>query len=140
LGRSKIILKMTEKQEIYKCAICGNIVEVLDNGVGTLVCCNQNMNKMEEKISEEGNEKHKPILEKNEEGVEVKVSSIPHPMEDKHFIEWIEITTKNGTSKKFLKPGEKPEKKFPVGTEIIKVRSYCNIHGLWKNDAPEFSN
>ena len=97
---------VTKKAEIYKCSVCENLIEILHKGAGTLVCCEKEMIKMEEKISEEGNEKHKPILEKNEKGVEVKVSSIPHPMEDSHFIEWVEITTNKGTSKKFLKPGE----------------------------------
>jgi superoxide reductase len=125
---------MAKKSEIYKCSVCGNIIEILHEGAGTLTCCEKEMIKMEEKTSEEGNEKHKPILEKNDEGVAVKVSSIPHPMEDSHFIEWVEITTNKGTSKKFLKPGEKPEEKFPVGEEVIKVRSYCNLHGLWKGE------
>ena len=131
---------MTTLNEIYKCEICGNIIEVLHEGPGTLVCCGKPMNHMPEQSKGKYAEKHAPVIEKNEDGIKVKIGKVEHPMEDKHFIEWIEITTKNGTSKKFLKPGEKPEKKFPVGTEIIKVRSYCNIHGLWKNDAPEFSN
>ena len=125
--------KMTNKSEIYRCEICGNIVEVLHEGAGTLVCCGQKMTLQSEKIEDEGNEKHKPVIEKNEEGVEIKVGSIPHPMETEHFIEWIEISTEKGESKKFLKPNEKPEAKFPVKTENIFARAYCNVHGLWKN-------
>jgi superoxide reductase len=122
---------MTQKNQVYKCEICGNIVEVLHEGAGELVCCGQPMKLQEEKIQEEGNEKHKPVIEKNEEGILIKVGSVSHPMEENHYIEWIEIFTDKGRSKKFLKPGEKPEVFFPVKTENIKAREYCNVHGLW---------
>ena len=128
---------MTNKKEIYKCEVCGNIVEVLHDGVGTLVCCGQPMNLMKEKIEEEGNEKHIPIVQENEEGVNVKVGSVEHPMTPEHHIEWIEISTENGESKKFLTPDDKPEANFPVKNKNIKTREYCNIHGLWKNDEKE---
>jgi superoxide reductase len=124
---------MTEKKQIYKCEVCGNIIEVLHDGVGTLVCCGQPMKLMEEKIKDVGNEKHVPIIEKNEEGVKVKVGSVPHPMTEEHHIEWIEISTEKGESKKFLKPGESPESLFPVKNKNIKSREYCNLHGLWKS-------
>ena len=125
---------MTKKREIYRCEICGNIVEVLHEGVGTLVCCGQPMKFIEEKTKEEGNEKHVPVIQTNEEGVEVKVGSIPHPMTEEHHIEWIEISTENGESKKFLKPTDLPEAKFSVKNKEIKSREYCNIHGLWKDN------
>ncbi len=145
---------MTKKRETYKCEICGNIVEVLHESVGTLVCCGQQMKlqkensidaeRLHEKISSLGNmknpsevvslkEKHVPVIEKNSEGVIIKVGSIPHPMEKEHYIEWIEISTNHGESKKFLTPGEKPEVKFLVKAEIKSARAYCNLHGLWKN-------
>ena len=125
----------SKKGEIYKCNVCGNIVEVLHVGGGTLVCCGQDMQLMQENTkADEGNEKHVPIIEKNEQGVIIKVGSTPHPMEDAHYIEWIEISTNKGESKKFLKPGEKPELKFPVKAEITKARAYCNVHGLWKSE------
>lgn len=125
---------MTQKREIYKCKICGNIIEVLHDGVGTLVCCGQPMNLMEEKIKEEGNEKHIPILTENEGGVNVKVSSVEHPMTEEHHIEWIEISTEKGESKKFLTPDDKPEANFPVKNKNLKTREYCNIHGLWSGN------
>jgi superoxide reductase len=125
---------MTQKKEVYKCEICGNIIEVLHNGVGTLVCCGQPMKLMLEKTQEEGNEKHIPVIQENEEGVNVKVSSVEHPMTKEHYIEWIEISTEKGESKKFLTPEDKPEANFPVKNKNIKAREYCNIHGLWKND------
>jgi len=125
---------MTNKKEIYKCEICGNIVEILHTGVGTLVCCGQAMKLMKEKTKEEGNEKHIPIIKNNEEGVNVKVSSVSHPMTKEHYIEWIEISTKNGESKKFLSPDDKPEVNFPVKNKKVKAREYCNIHGLWRSE------
>lgn len=128
---------MTNLNEIYKCNVCGNIVEVLHTGVGTLTCCSQPMNLLEEKTTdpEISVEKHVPIIEKDEMGVTVKVGSIPHPMEEAHHIEWIEILTEKGYSRKFLKPSDAPEASFPVKTEILKVRAYCNLHGLWINVA-----
>jgi superoxide reductase len=127
-------IKMTNQREVYKCEICGNIVEVLHNGAGQLVCCGQPMTLMKEKIKEEGNEKHVPIIEKNKEGVEIKVGSIPHPMTKEHHIEWIEISTEKGESKKFLNPTDSPEAKFPVKNTKVKSREYCNLHGLWKSN------
>lgn len=124
---------MTKKREIYKCEVCGNIVEVVHDGVGTLVCCGQPMKLMEEKNKDVGSEKHVPVIEENEEGVNVKVGSVPHPMTEEHHIEWIEISTERGESKKFLKPGESPETNFPVKNKKVKSRGYCNLHGLWKS-------
>jgi superoxide reductase len=131
---------MIAKNQIYKCAICGNVVEVLTVGGGKLVCCGQPMNLLEEKIKDEGLEKHLPVVEvlaakdcKGSDGFKIKIGRIPHPMEERHFIEWIEIKTKDGKlGKKFLKPGEKPEADFYTRMEILEVRAYCNVHGLWK--------
>jgi superoxide reductase len=125
---------MTKQKEIYKCEICGNIVEVLHDGVGTLVCCGQPMKLMKEQTKDPKlGEKHVPIKEKNSKGVIIKVGEVPHPMTDEHYIEWIEISTDKGVSKKFLNPGEKPEVKFPVKKDV-KTREYCNLHGLWKGE------
>lgn len=125
---------MTKLKEIYKCETCGNIIEILHEGVGKLVCCEKPMKLLEEKTKDEEKEKHVPIIKKNEDGIIIEVGENPHPMEDKHFIEWIEIQTEKGSSKKFLQPGDDPVKKFPVKKEIKKVRIYCNIHGLWKSE------
>ena len=124
---------MTKKKEIYKCEICGNIIEILHEGATNLVCCGQPMMFMAEKIKDVGNEKHVPIIEKEKEGVKIKVGSIPHPMTKEHHIEWIEISDKEEESKKFLKPGESPEAKFLTKNKKVKSREYCNIHGLWKS-------
>ena len=124
---------MTEQKQIYKCEICGNIVEVLHAGPGQLVCCGQPMTLMEEKTEDKGMEKHVPVLEKTEKGVKVKVGSIPHPMMENHYIEWIEVVEECGNEhRRFLKPEEAPEAEFEVCCGVAEVRSYCNIHGLWK--------
>ncbi len=126
---------MTKLKEIYKCEICGNIVELLHEGVGTLVCCGQPMKLLEEKNKDLGNEKHVPVIQKNEEGVDIKIGSIPHPMTPEHYIEWIEVSTEKGESKKFLNPTDDKtaETKFPVKNKKVKSRAYCNVHGLWKS-------
>jgi superoxide reductase len=124
---------MTELGQICRCKICGNIVTVLHAGVGMLVCCRQPMELLQEKTEDVGREKHVPVIERIPGGVRVRVGSVPHPMEEKHYIEWIEIVTKNGSLRKFLKPGEAPEAEFPVGDQDVTAREYCNIHGLWKS-------
>jgi len=123
---------MAERNQVYKCEICGNIIFVLHGGKGELVCCGQPMKLLEEKTEiMEGKEKHIPVVEKIEEGIKVKIGSVPHPMEEKHYIEWIEVNDGEKVYRKFLSPGEKPEAFFPVSAENIKIREFCNIHGLW---------
>jgi len=130
---------VTEQKQVYKCNICGNIVEVLHNGIGELVCCGQPMELLEEKSGEEtGQEKHIPVIEKTENGIRVKVGSIPHPMEEKHYIEWIELIFDGRIYRKHLNPGDIPEARFYVNVasfniKNISARAYCNVHGLWKN-------
>jgi len=124
---------MDTQKLIYKCSICGHIVEVLHPGVGQLVCCGKPMEALKEKTQDIGLEKHVPVIEKTASGVKVKVGSIPHPMEEKHYIEWIEIIADGRYCRKFLKPGDKPEAEFEVKAEKITAREYCSIHGLWKS-------
>ncbi len=124
---------MTKKIGIYKCEFCGNIVEVLHEGKGQLICCGQPMVLLEEKTTDKGKEKHVPLLEKTDDFVNVKVGSVPHPMEDEHFIEFIDLVTKDGVYRKFLKPGDKPVAEFETNDIIIKVREHCTIHGLWSS-------
>jgi superoxide reductase len=124
---------MTELSQIYKCNICGNIVEMVHTGKGELVCCGQPMELLKEKGEEqEGKEKHVPVIEKTDDGIKVKIGSVEHPMESEHFIEWIEILVDGKAYRKFLKPGDKPEAVFCIKADNVKVREYCNIHGLWK--------
>ncbi len=124
---------MTKVNQIYRCNVCGNIVVVLHAGAGELVCCGQPMELLPEKTEDTGKEKHVPVLEKTATGIKVKVGSVPHPMEEKHHIEWIEIMADGFVARKFLKPGDKPEAEFEVQAENITIREYCNIHGLWKS-------
>jgi superoxide reductase len=127
---------MVKLKEIYKCNVCGNIVEVVHGGVGELVCCGQPMELLTEKLQDAGNEKHVPVIEKTATGVKVKVGSIPHPMEEKHYIEWIELHADDAVYRKFLKPMDKPEAEFCITAKKLSARDYCNIHGLWQNAKP----
>jgi superoxide reductase len=123
---------MIELNQVWKCEICGNIVEVVHAGVGQLVCCGQPMNLMALKTTEEGGyEKHLPVIKKSGDTYIVKVGDVPHPMMDEHWIEWITLDTETGVLRKYLKPGEKPEASFTTNAKVIQARSYCNIHGHW---------
>ena len=124
---------MVKLKEIYKCNVCGNIVEVVHASGGELVCCGQPMELLTEKLQDIGNEKHVPVIEKTANGVKVKVGSIPHPMEEKHYIEWIELFADDVVYRKYLKPGDKPEAEFCVTARKLSARDYCNVHGLWKS-------
>ena len=125
---------MTKLREIYKCNVCGNIVEVIHEGVGELVCCGEPMELLKEKTEDSSVEKHVPFIEKTSDGVLVKVGqNQDHPMEEKHYIEWIQIIADGEVYRKLLKPGDKPQAKFKISADKISAREYCNIHGLWKS-------
>lgn len=125
---------MTKVREIYKCNVCGNIVEVLHAGVGELVCCGEPMELMKEKTEDSTVEKHVPYIEKTADGVLVKVGqNQDHPMIEEHYIEWIQILADGTSYRMFLKPGDKPQAKFEIKTDKIEAREYCNVHGLWKS-------
>ncbi len=123
---------MTKRVEVYKCNVCGNIVEVLHEGVGELVCCGQPMELLTEKTEDVGKEKHVPVVEQKNGKILVKVGAVPHPMEENHYIEWIQVIGDGKTYRKFLSPGENPEAEFDIAAQKIEAREYCNIHGLWK--------
>lgn len=126
---------MTRISEIYKCDICGNIVEVLHAGAGELVCCGKPMRNLIANTVDASREKHVPVVEKTADGVKVSVGSVPHPMEEKHYIEWIEVQTNGKILRQFLKPGEAPSAQFnalKVSGPLVALE-YCNLHGLWKN-------
>lgn len=125
---------MTEIKQIYRCKICGNITEVIHNGFGELVCCGQPMELLKAKTSDTGEEKHVPIIEIKEDEVVVKVGSIPHPMEEGHYIEMIEIIADNQVYRKFLKARDKAEAVFKIKADKIEAREYCNLHGLWSSE------
>ncbi|MDP6670265.1 MAG: desulfoferrodoxin [archaeon] len=119
--------------EVYKCSVCGNIVEALFVGGGELVCCEKPMELQQEKTADSATEKHVPIIEKTEKGVKVKVGSVPHPMEEAHYIQWIEIVADGKVYRQNLTPGQAPEAEFGIQAENIVAREYCNVHGLWKS-------
>jgi superoxide reductase len=123
---------MPELLQIYKCEVCGNIVEMVHAGQGELVCCGQPMKLFVENTVDAAKEKHVPVKEVSAGGLTVKVGSVAHPMEEKHYIEWVEIVADGKTYKQFLKPGQAPEAFFPVKGEWT-AREYCNLHGLWKS-------
>lgn len=122
---------MTKKKQVYKCDICGNVVEILHEGQEALVCCGEPMKLMEEQTADQANEKHVPVVEKVDGGYKVTVGSTLHPMQEKHYIEWIELITDRGVFRKHLAPGEDPIVTFEDVGDVIQVREYCNVHGLW---------
>lgn len=124
---------MAERLQVFKCEICGNIVEVLHGGKGVLVCCNEPMKLLAENTVDASREKHVPVIEKTADGVRIKVGSVAHPMEENHYIEWIQAIVDGMVYRRFLKPGEDPEAFFPVKGESVTAREYCNVHGLWKS-------
>jgi superoxide reductase len=126
---------MTKLFEVYKCNVCGNITKVVHASGGTLVCCGQPMVLQQEKTADAGKEKHVPVVEKTATGIIVKIGSVPHPMEEKHYIEWVEVRTGENVYIRGFKPGEKPEAEFLVTDSNVKVRAFCNVHGLWTNKA-----
>ena len=123
---------MTEKLQVYKCDVCGNMVEVVHSGVGELVCCGQPMTRQTENTVDASKEKHVPVIEKVAGGYKVKVGAVAHPMEEKHYIEWIELIAGNKAFRQFLKPGDVPEAFFAVDASPVSAREFCNLHGLWK--------
>ncbi len=123
---------MAEKLEVYKCEVCGNIVEVLHGGKGELVCCGKPMVLLKENTVDAAKEKHVPVVEKAAGGFKVKVGSVAHPMEEKHYIEWIEIMADGKLYRKYLSPGNPPEAVFSIDAAKVSAREFCNIHGLWK--------
>ncbi|MFH0956960.1 MAG: desulfoferrodoxin [Candidatus Aenigmatarchaeota archaeon] len=124
---------MVHKREIYKCYVCGNVVEVVHAAAGQLVCCGKPMERMEENTVDASVEKHVPVLERAAGGVKVAVGLVAHPMEDKHYIEWIEVVAGDKIHRKYMKPGEKPEAVFETKVAASEAREYCNLHGLWKS-------
>lgn len=122
----------TQKLQVFKCDKCGNMVEVIHEGPGQLVCCEQPMTAMTENTVDAAREKHVPVIEKVDGGVNVKVGEVSHPMEEKHYIEWIEAVADGKSYVQYLNPGDAPEAVFPLDAAAVTARAYCNLHGLWK--------
>ncbi|MCD6339520.1 MAG: desulfoferrodoxin [Verrucomicrobia bacterium] len=129
----------TKPYQVYKCPVCGNIVEVVRPGAGRLVCCGKPMELLEENTTDAAQEKHVPVIERTDKGARVKVGSVEHPMEEAHYIEWIEVVDEGcgWTQRAALKPGEPPQAEFvfpPCCSDHISARAYCNLHGFWKKE------
>ncbi|MBN2434444.1 MAG: desulfoferrodoxin [Spirochaetes bacterium] len=125
---------MMKRLYVYKCNVCGNVVEIMSVGGGTLSCCGEDMQYMEEKSADSSTEKHVPIIEPIDEGVRVTVGSTEHPMTDEHYIQWIEVINGDWVNRKYLAPGQKPQAEFYVPfSDTLVAREFCNVHGHWKN-------
>jgi superoxide reductase len=122
---------MAKLNEVYKCNLCGNIVEVLHAGAGVLVCCNERMALLTENTVDASKEKHVPVIEVGATSITVKVGSVAHPMDAAHFIEWIELVADGKVYRQQLQPGQAPEATFPVIAKQVTAREYCNLHGHW---------
>ena len=125
---------MTEKLQVYKCEVCGNIVEMLHGGKGEMICHGQPMKLFKENSTDAVVEKHVPVVSKTANGFSVKIGSIAHPMEESHYIEWIEIVDGDKSYRQFLNPGQSPQAVFCIDSKKIIAREYCNLHGLWKSN------
>jgi superoxide reductase len=124
---------MTKRLQVYKCDVCGNIVEVLHEGKGQLVCCGKPMVLQDEHTADSSTEKHVPVIEKTADGIKVTVGSVPHPMEEAHYIEWVQVMAGGNAYRIFLKPGGPPSGTFKADIGDVTAREYCNVHGLWKS-------
>ncbi len=122
---------MATRLEVYKCDLCGNIVEVMHGGPGALVCCGQDMKQMKENTVDAAQEKHVPVIEMGQGKITVKVGSVAHPMEESHYIEWIELIADDKVYRQYLNPGEAPEATFNISASKVTAREYCNLHGQW---------
>lgn len=125
---------MTKLKQVYKCNLCGNITEVVHASGGTLSCCGQPMELLTENTKDAATEKHVPVIEKIDGGYKVSVGSVAHPMEDKHYIEWIELVIPTGIMREYLKPSDTPEAVFLTTATDVFAREYCNLHGHWKSN------
>ncbi len=124
---------MADRLQVYRCDLCGNIVEVLDGGMGELVCCGKAMILMKENTVDAAKEKHVPVIGQTDHGIKVSVGNVPHPMQEEHFIEWIQVIADGKAYREFLKPGDAPEATFCIDAKTITAREYCNLHGHWRS-------
>ncbi|GAB1409122.1 desulfoferrodoxin [Desulfovibrionales bacterium] len=125
---------MASRLEVYHCTLCGNIVEVMHGGAGTLVCCGEDMELLVEGTVDASKEKHVPLIEKTATGYKVIVGAEAHPMLEKHYVEWIELIADGKVYRQYLSPGQAPEAEFCLEATQVTAREYCNLHGLWKKE------
>lgn len=124
---------MAEKLGIYKCAICGNVAEIVHAGSSDMSCCGTPMEQLKENTVDAAQEKHVPVVEKVDGGFKVSVGSVAHPMTDDHYIEWIELIAGDSCYRQFLNPGDAPEATFSISADTVVARAHCNLHGVWKS-------
>jgi len=125
---------MTNRNEIYRCTVCGNVIEVASPAAGTLSCCGQPMRLMRENTTDGAKEKHVPVVERISGGYRVRVGSAEHPMLSNHYIQWIELFDGDALMRRYLKPGDKPEATFRTDSDTVYAREYCNLHGNWRSE------
>ncbi len=125
---------MAQRLEVYKCELCGNIVEVMHGGAGTLVCCGEDMALQVEGTVDAAREKHVPVIHKTANGYKIVVGDVAHPMLEAHYIEWIELVADGNVYRRYLEPGQAPEAEFCIQADKVTAREYCNLHGQWKTD------
>jgi superoxide reductase len=123
---------MAKRLDVYRCELCGHIIEIVNKGEGTLVCCGQNMTFLSENSRDAAVEKHVPVIEISSDGIKVKVGQVAHPMTEEHLIQWIEVIVDDKICRSWLKPGDAPEAFFKLSGSKISAREYCNLHGHWK--------
>ena len=124
---------MAKRLQAFECEVCGHVIIVFNDGSGTLTCCDQPMTPLTENTSDAAKEKHVPVIERTADGYKVKVGAVPHPMDAKHYIQWIELLAQDTLHCRFLKPGDAPEAAFAVkDAGAVSARDYCNLHGYWK--------
>ena len=126
---------MANRLEVYKCDLCGNIVEVMHSGAGSLVCCGADMKLMAENTVDAATEKHVPVIEMGDGSITVKVGSVAHPMEEAHYIEWVELVADGKVYRQYLNPSEAPEATFNLTASAVTAREYCNLHGHWSAES-----
>ncbi len=124
---------MTEKHQVYLCVHCGNMVEILNVGGGTLKCCGDAMQLQVENTTDAATEKHVPVVVAVDGGFKVTVGEVNHPMAEEHFIEWIELNVDGKAYHYDLAPGDAPEALFNATGSKVFARAFCNLHGLWKS-------
>lgn len=125
---------MPKRLEVYKCQHCGNIVEIMHGGGANIVCCGENMQLLVENTVDASQEKHVPVIERGDGTVTVKVGAVDHPMEEKHYIEWVELIADDKVYRQYLAPGQAPQATFNVTADKLIAREYCNLHGQWKTE------
>jgi len=125
---------MAKRLQLFRCEVCGHIIMVFGEGGGTLTCCKQPMTLVTENTTDAATEKHVPVIEKTASGYKVKVGDVPHPMEEAHFIQWVELIAGDTLCCQFLHPGDAPEATFDVQADAVSAREYCNLHGYWKGE------